>query len=97
MEIGDFVVVTTGTDRRDIFGGILKSHDEDNARVTLTDARNCVHWSTETRGVVGLANKGPQDGSRIGPATTELKLNGVTTVMAGTDEARQAWEAEPWN
>ncbi len=97
MAIGDFVVITTDKNRRGVFGGILQSHDEETGRAVLTDARNCIYWSAATRGVVGLAGKGPQAGSRIGPATPELRVDGVTAVMVGTDEARATWEAEPWS
>jgi len=97
MEVGQYVVVTTNKYRRGVFGGILQSHDITAGCAVLTEARNCVYWSAETHGVGGLAVIGPQNGSRIGPAIPELSLDGVTAVMLATDQARAAWEAEPWS
>lgn len=92
---GDFVVVCTDKDKRGVFAGVLKSQDGDT--VTLTDSRMCVYWSRETKGVVGLASIGPQDGSRVSPASPEAEIPGVTLVSLCSDEARKRWEAEPWS
>ena len=97
MKIGNFVVITTDSTRRGVFAGILKSHNPDTGRAELTEARNCLYWSKQTRGVLGLASQGPQRGSRIGPAVPSILLNGVTAVIEATSAARVAWEAEPWS
>ena len=95
MKKGTYVVVTTDHNRRGVFGGVLEEHSDGKA--VLTNAHNCVYWSAETRGVLGLAAKGPQPGSRIGPAIPRLEIDGVTAVMEATEEARKLWEAEPWS
>lgn len=92
---GSHVVVTTDNQRRGVFGGILESRSDDI--VVLTNARNCIYWSKETRGVLGLAAIGPQSGSRIGPAVPKIELNGVTAVIEMTEQAQTAWESEPWS
>ena len=92
---GTFVVVTTGAQRRGVFAGELVSNDG-SGNIELKDARMCVYWSRETHGVLGLAAKGPQNGSRITPSVPSIKLDGVSSVMEATDKARAAWEAEPW-
>jgi hypothetical protein len=91
-----YVVVTTGMDRRGVFGGMLESYDPDTGRAVLTEARMAVYWSRETRGALGLAAIGPQPGSRISPAAPRMELNGVTAVMDCTDGARALWEDGPW-
>lgn len=89
-----YVVVTTDLNRRGVFGGVLESSESGTA--VLRDARMCVYWSRETRGVVGLAAIGPQKGSRISPPAPRIELDGVTSIMDCTDEARKLWEDAPW-
>jgi hypothetical protein len=90
----NFVVVTTDSSRRGVFGGELISHENDV--VVLENAMMCVYWSTETRGVLGLASIGPQKGSRITPPVPRITLNGVTAVMCATPEAVVKWRDQPW-
>ena len=92
IELGTKVVVTT--DKRGVFFGILAARD--GSTVELGDARNCVYWSAETRGFLGLCAHGPQPGSRVGPAAPLVELRGVTSVSVASDEAVKAWEAAPW-
>lgn len=89
-----FVVVTTDLNRRGVFGGFLESAK--SGSVVLRDARMCVYWSRETKGVVGLAAIGPQKGSRISAPAPRIEVDGVTAIMDCTDEARRLWEAAPW-
>lgn len=95
IEKGDFVVVCTDKDKRGVFGGVFQGQEGDT--VTMTDARMCVYWSRETKGVVGLSAIGPQPGSRVSPATPEMELPGVTLITKCTDEAKALWESEPWS
>ena len=90
-----YVVVTTDLNRRGVFGGILESAKGDAA--VLRDARMCVYWSRETKGVVGLAAIGPQEGSRISAPAPRIEINGVTAIMDCTPEARALWESAPWS
>jgi len=88
------VLVTTNKDRRGVFFGQLESSDDD--RVVLSDAQMAVYWSSKTRGVLGLASIGPQDGSRITPIVPRIELNGVTSVMDCTPEACEKWKQAQW-
>ena len=97
MEAGTKVVVCTNKDRRGVFCGELVDSDIEKGTCTLANARMCVYWSKETRGVQGLASIGPQKDSRITPCIPRQELNGVTTIMHCTDTAWSLWEAEPWN
>lgn len=87
-----YVLVTT--ERRGVFAGVMKR--DRGATVVLTDGRNCIYWTREVKGFLGLAVTGPLAGSRIGPAVPELTLHGVTSISICTPEARKAWEAAPW-
>lgn len=88
------VVVTTDKDRRGVFCGELVSHKGDIA--TLKNCRMAVYWSSDVHGVLGLAAAGPSKTCRISPAIPRIKLNGVTAIMDMTDEAKAAWEKQPW-
>ena len=88
-----YVLVTTG--KRGVFFGVM---DKDNgSSVELKEAQCCVYWSSSTRGFLGLAERGPQDGSKVTPPVPELKLYDVTSVSLCTDEAVKKWQAQPWS
>lgn len=89
---GKHVVVTTAH-RGVFFGKLLERND---GEVTLTDARVCVYWSPATHGFVGLANKGPQAGSKISPGAPKMVLPNVTCILECTAEAIKQWEKEIW-
>ena len=89
----EWVLVTT--DKRGVFFGKLAEHD--NGTVVLTEARNCIYWSEQTKGFLGLAVTGPMDGSRIGPAVPEIRLYGVTSISKCSDEAVARWKEAPWS
>ena len=87
------VVVTTK--HRGVFFGTLEDRKE--TEVHLSDARNCLYWSSDTRGFVGLASTGPKDGSRVSPSAPKLELVDVTAVLHCSDEAVEAWESGKWS
>lgn len=64
----------------------------------LKNARLCVYWSKETRGQLGLAERGPQEGSRVTPQVTEHHIcTKVEAFIPCTERATKQWESEPWN
>jgi hypothetical protein len=65
--------------------------------IRLEKARMCVYWPSELHGVLGLAMKGPNKGSRVGPAVKAITITDVTSVAEVSEEAVKGWEAEPWN
>lgn len=87
------VVVTT--DKRGVFFGYATATDGD--QITLSRARMCVFWSSDVRGVVGLAATGPTSGCRVTRAAPAIQLRGVTAVMDASPEASVAWEREIWS
>ena len=86
------VLVTT--EHRGVFFGY--TDDTSGDIIKLRAARNCIYWPAEQKGFLGLADKGPLRGSRIGPAA-DLELRKITAVAACTEEAVKAWEAAPWS
>ena len=92
MEKGQAVVITT--DKRGVFFGHYES--EEGGSITVTQGRNCIYWSTTTRGFLGLAANGPDSDCKIGPAVPRLHLKGVTSISECTKEAVNAWEKAPW-
>lgn len=89
--IGRPVIITT--EYRGVFFGYATDTSGDT--VTLTNARNCIYWSANTGGFMGLASKGPGAGSRIGERVDQIELRKVTAVLEVSEAAAAAWEREP--
>lgn len=68
-----------------------------NKTIRIERARMCVSWSSDVKGVVGLASTGPTKGCRIGPAAPAIILQDVTSVMEASTEAETQWNLQPWN
>ena len=85
------VVVTT--EHRGVFFGYTDKTDGEI--IALRAGRLCVHWSAELRGFMGLASRGPTKSCRIGPPA-DIELRKITSVLACTPEAVEAWEKAPW-
>jgi len=85
------VIVTTA--HRGVFFGYATKTDGDT--ISLTKARNCIYWSEDVRGFMGLAANGPSAKCRVGPAA-DITLRNITSVMEVTPEAVSKWEASPW-
>jgi hypothetical protein len=90
-----FVVVTT--DKRGVFAGYGPAAAESDGSIRLEEAQMCVYWTSEVKGVLGLAATGPVKGCRIGPTVPAIVLNGVTAVMETTAQSEKQWKAQPWN
>ena len=86
------VVVTT--EHRGVFFGYAT---ESGATMTLKEARMCLYWSADVKGVLGLAVTGPNKGCRIGPAVPSLRLEKVTAVAEATPQAEEAWLKGFWS
>ena len=94
---GKPIVVTT--EFRGVFFGYVDPEDTlDSApeKVTLTQARNCVYWSEDVKGVLGLAVSGPTKNCRIGQPVPNFTAWKITSVMECTPEAAEQWEEAPW-
>ncbi len=64
--------------------------------IILKKARMCVSWSSDIRGVLGLASCGPSKSCKIGFAIPSLNVNDISSVMECSPEAVTAWERGVW-
>lgn len=85
------VLVTTA--HRGVFFGYAT--DTSGETVTLSRARNCIYWSADVRGFMGLAANGPTRGCRIGPPAN-IELRAITSVVEVSPEAVTKFESAPW-
>ena len=87
------VMVTT--EFRGVFFGYMTEPPVDGS-ITIKRARNCVYWSQDVKGFMGLAATGPSKDCKIGPAVPSVMLNKVTAIIEVTKEAAEKWEGGPW-
>ena len=85
------VVVTTK--HRGVFFGYATKIDGEI--INLRAARNCLSWSSEIKGFMGLAATGPDKNCRIGPSA-DISLRDITSVLKCSPDAIVAWEKAPW-
>ena len=90
------VLITTDSTKRGVFMGFIDPADADKETLTAEEVRMAVYWSTDVRGVVGLASKGPTKSCKISGAAKRAVLKGVTATLEISDEALKAWRKEPW-
>lgn len=84
------VLVTT--EFRGVFFGYIKNDKKLPSEVTLTGVRNCIYWSADCGGFMGLAAKGPTKDCRIGDRVDEVTLYKITSVTPVSADAEKAWE-----
>lgn len=87
------VLVTTS--HRGVFFGYQATPLKDGT-LTISKARNCLYWTADVKGFLGLAATGPSSSCRVGPAVSTLTLTGVTSVSRVTPAAEKAWTNGPW-
>ena len=85
------VLVTT--EFRGVFFGYVKDDISLPDEITLTNARNCIYWSVDCGGFLGLASDGPTSGCKIGSLVSELRLFKITSVTPVSDGAANKWNA----
>lgn len=92
-EVKERAVLVTTSHRGVFFGYAL---DTSGDTIRLERARNCVYWSTDVKGFLGLASTGPTKGCRIGPPAPAIELRCITSVTDVSAAAAAAWESQPW-
>lgn len=90
------VLITTDNTKRGVFMGLIDPKDSDKETIEAEEVRMAVHWSSDVRGVIGLASNGPSKHCRISPAAKKATIKGVTAVLELSDEALKEWRKEPW-
>lgn len=83
------VLVTT--EFRGVFFGYVKDDKKLPEQITLTKVRNCIYWSSDVGGFLGLASSGPTSECKIGAEVPEVTLWKVTSVTPVTGEAVSKW------
>lgn len=93
------VVVTT--EYRGIFFGyavrLLDTNGDPVEKIVLWGCRNCIFFSADMKGFLGLVERGPSENCKIGPASPLTGLQKVTSINRVSPEAAARWEAAPWS
>lgn len=76
--------------------GYIDEKDAANTTIKAENVHMCVYWSTDVKGVLGLASTGPDKSSRVTKAAPSALLHGVTGVIGITKQAEKAWLSTPW-
>lgn len=84
------VLVTT--EFRGVFFGFVVNDKKLPDEVILKNVRNCIYWSSDCGGFLGLAANGPTKDCKIGTQVPELTLYKITSISPVTDKAVKAWE-----
>jgi hypothetical protein len=95
MKTKNEIPLVVTTQHRGVFFGF--GRPTVNKTIRLTRVQMCVYWSSDVKGVLGLAAKGPTRGCKIGPPVPAMTLQDVTGVMEASEEAQKAWASQPWN
>lgn len=88
------VVVTT--EHRGVFFGYVANDKKAPAEIELEKARMCVYWSSDVKGVLGLAATGPSNSCRVTHAVPTFKAYKVTGILECSPEAVEKWEKGVW-
>lgn len=92
------IPVLVTTKYRGVFFGYLPDREVNGSgKLTLQKARNCLYWSSDCKGFLGLASHGPTDSCRVGPQVKEITLYGITSVTPVEETAVEKWDAGPWS
>ena len=89
---GQFLIVTT--ERKGVFAGY--GVPATGKTIRLEQCQMCIYWSSDVKGVVGLAATGPTQECKIGPPAPAITLQGVTSIMEVSKQAEAAWTKQPW-
>ena len=68
------VLITT--EFRGVFFGYVNDDTKLPVEITLSRSRNCIYWSSDIGGFLGLAEKGPSSNCRIGTMVKKSKFWG---------------------
>lgn len=90
----DLPILVTTAHKGVFFGYGIPSTEK---TIRITQARMCVNWSADVKGITGLAANGPSKSCRIGPAAPAIILQDVTSIMEVSKEAVKKLEGAPWS
>lgn len=90
------VLLTTDSSKRGVFSCVINEKDKNLENIEAEDVRMVVMWSSDVKGVIGLAASGPSKSCRVSPAVKKGIIKGVVGVFELTDAAYKKFESEPW-
>lgn len=82
-------VLVTTAHRGVFFGNLVGKASKEE--LTLKNARNCIYWSSDCGGFLGLVSKGPTKDCRIGALVPEITLYDITSVTPVPDNSAKVW------
>ena len=96
MKKDNKIPVLITTKHRGVFFGFIDPKDVDKDPLKVHEKQMCTKWSTEMRGVFGLAKYGPDKNCRIGQPVEWATLKNITAVVSCSEEAVKNWKKCPW-
>lgn len=94
------VPVLITTQHRGVFFAYASPAELEQVRASkslrVRAARNVLYWPTAQKGFIGLAERGPVAGSRVGPAADAILFD-VTSILSASPVAVEAFEKAPWS
>ncbi len=88
-----FLIIITGY--KEIFAGW--TNDDPKADIiTLTDARQVIYYTAETKGLLGLAANGPGKDSRISNVAPSVTIRQPVNVLLASPEAIDRFATIIW-
>ena len=91
------VLLTTDKDKRGVFFGYIEEKTAHKDDLVVYDAQMAIYWSSDVKGVLGLAATGPTKSCRISKPVPKALIKGVVFVGTVTDDAERAWRKQPWS
>ena len=85
-------ILVTTAHRGVFYGEVPEDQDLTQTTMALKKAKCAIYWNTKT-GVAELAEKGPNENSRIGAEADIEALHDITAVWSVSDKAKEAWTA----
>lgn len=89
------VLVTT--EHGGVFFGYLRNDRDLPNSVTLGKVRNCIYWSADIGGFLGLAQIGPSSKCKIGIQAEEITLYHITSIAPVSEPAEKLWNSSKLN
>ena len=90
-------IMVTTSHRGVFFGYVSEKPTKKDRSLCLRRARNCISWSSDMKGFLGLASIGPSKTCRIGPQVDEFLVSDITSIAVVPASAAAAWESAPWS
>jgi hypothetical protein len=90
------VLMTTDHTKRGVFFGYIDPDDAELETIYAERVQMAISWSSDCRGVLGLASRGPTEDCRVTAPVPAATIKGVIFVAEVTPEAEAAWAKQPW-